>query len=159
MNSNLQGSLPLPGWLDCQCGVVTMARVTQDVIANRVWLFAVFHLGTSSPCSRDCNGLHPLLLPFQKLCSFFYLKKNSFKEIKLYEARRKLRWLQIPDSVSNAFTHKLLWIYKCQENPLGKCIPSDAASLSGDKMVVWCVRMKVGIWRHVHPGLRPRLPV
>lgn len=79
MSSNLQGSLPLPGRLDCQCGV-TMARLTQDVIANRVWLFAVVHLGTSSLCSRDCNGLHPLLPPFQKLGSFFYLQKIVSKK-------------------------------------------------------------------------------
>lgn len=78
MNSNLQGSLPLPGGLDCQCDV-TMARLTQDVIANRVWLFAIFTLGPAPLGSRDCNGLHPLL-PFQKLCSFFYFKKKVSKK-------------------------------------------------------------------------------
>lgn len=101
MNSNLQGSLPLPGRLDCQCGVVTMARVTQDVIANRVWLFAVFYLGTSSPCSRDCNGLHPLLLPFQKLCSFFYSKKKKIVSKKSNHMR--------PDANSDGFKYQTLY--------------------------------------------------
>lgn len=144
MSSNLQGSLPLPGRLDCQCGV-TMARLTQDVIANRVWLFAVVHLGTSSLCSRDCNGLHPLLPPFQKLCSFFYLQKIVSKKSNHMRS----------DTNSDGFKYQTFCI-KCiyiqtsmniqmPRNPIGKCIPSDAASLSGDKMVVWCVRMKVGI--------------